>query len=260
MARKPKSLENHGEIDRFEGDFSFLIEGLPPNYQANLRKSVKRRRWLQQFGIASLTLVLLGTGILAMLDRAWQRLKIFAISQLPESIIEEVMNQPVVDEAAPSEDTTYQVQRAKLANEDEYRDFIASLGLRHITPEAVIRPHRNQRKGVANEIPPQKYWEKIRPTLEAAEAIQDELGVPLRLINSAYRSPEYNAACAGSASNSYHTKNMALDLVFACSPREAAQAAKKLRSQGCFKGGIGVYASFIHIDTRGKNVDWGISV
>jgi len=258
MTLHPKSTNR--KIDRFEGDFSFLSNGLPQDNKANRPKSVKRRNWILQFFLSSLTLLLIGSGIWTLLDRGWQRFKSFVISHLPEPILEDVIHKEVVEEVAPAEDPTYEVQHAKLENEDEYREFLASIALQHISPEDVIRPHRNQRGGVANELPPKKYWERMRATLLVADTLQDELGVPLRMINSAYRSPAYNSACPGSASNSYHTKNMALDLVFACSPREAARAAKKLRDKGCFKGGIGVYASFIHIDTRGKNVDWGISV
>ena len=144
--------------------------------------------------------------------------------------------------------------------EDEYPEVLAGLELKHIRPEEVIRPHRNIRSGVQNELPPEKYWKRIKPTLELADALIAELGVPLKMINSAYRSPKYNAACPGAASKSYHTRNMALDLMFECCPKDAAKAAKKLRSRGEFKGGIGVYSSFIHIDTRGKNADWGMPV
>ncbi len=152
------------------------------------------------------------------------------------------------------------VQKGKLENEDEYRAFIASLGLKYISATEVIRPHRNIRNGIPNELPPQRTWKRLSEALLAADAIREELGVPLRMINSAYRSRHYNAECSGAVSNSYHTKNMALDLVYACSPKEAAKAAQKLREEGVFTGGIGVYSSFIHIDTRGRKADWGMSV
>ncbi len=60
----------------------------------------------------------------------------------------------------------------------------------------------------------------------------------------------------GSASRSYHTKNCALDLVYDCPPEEALAEAKKMRSEGRFKGGLGLYSNFIHLDTRGSNAVW----
>jgi len=51
-------------------------------------------------------------------------------------------------------------------------------------------------------------------------------------------------------------ENRALDLVFAGGPAEAAETAKELREEGFFRGGIGTYTSFVHIDTRGRNATW----
>lgn len=245
--------------NEFEGDSSFLA--IDP---ANLRKTNryrpgKRRRWFLQFMMSSVVFVALASTILGLIEKGWSQVRALAYRILPEPIIEEVTRKPVT-ETPPTEDPTYKVQRSKLANEDEYLAYLATIGLENIKPEDVIRPHRNVRNGVANELPPEKYWKKIKATLVVADKLAGELGVPLKAINSAYRSPKYNSACPGAASNSYHTKNMALDLMFACSPKEAALAAKKLRSKGVFKGGIGVYSTFIHIDTRGRNANWGIPV
>lgn len=138
-----------------------------------------------------------------------------------------------------------------------YQSYLYSLNLRHIQPIELLRPHFKCIGKIHNHLPPRELWKNIGHTLKIADALRETLGVPLISINSAFRSPAYNAACVGAAPNSYHTRNMALDLVYACSPEESAKAAQTLRSQGKFKGGIGRYSSFIHIDTRGKNADWG---
>ena len=143
-----------------------------------------------------------------------------------------------------------------LVNEKAYGEFLESIELKFISPNELIRPHRNIRGGVANTLPPKSLWKNIRKPLLVADAIRKELGVPLTLINSAYRSPAYNAKCSGSAKRSYHLQNMALDLTFACSSGEAAAVARSLRVSGLFRGGIGVYSSFIHIDARGYNASW----
>jgi len=96
----------------------------------------------------------------------------------------------------------------------------------------------------------------MAPTLHIADELRHRLGVKMRYITSAYRSPAYNAACSGSATRSQHIQNRALDLVYDCSPHSAMTEALKMRDEGLFKGGIGLYSSFIHIDTRGRNATW----
>lgn len=143
-----------------------------------------------------------------------------------------------------------------LEAEAEYSAFLAEIPLRYIVPEEVIRPHRNVRSGVPNELPPREYWPRIEAVLKVADEIRHRLGKPLHCINSAYRSPAYNAACSGTATFSQHLENRALDLMFVGGSGAAAEVARKLREEKLFRGGIGVYDDFIHIDTRGRNADW----
>ncbi|TLD70864.1 hypothetical protein FEM03_11195 [Phragmitibacter flavus] len=138
-----------------------------------------------------------------------------------------------------------------------YQSFLYSLNLCHIKPIELLRPHFKTLGNVNNHLPPRELWKNIAPTLRVADALREKLNAPLISINSAFRSTAYNSACPGAAPQSYHTRNMALDLVYACSPEKVFAAAQALRSQGLFKGGIGVYSSFTHIDTRGRNAEWG---
>lgn len=138
-----------------------------------------------------------------------------------------------------------------------YQSYLLSLNLRYIKPIELLRPHFKCIGHIHNHLPPRELWQNIAPTLKIADALREMLGVPLVSINSAFRSPAYNSACVGAATNSCHTRNLALDLVYACPPGEVVKAAQALRSQGKFKGGIGRYRSFTHIDTRGINADWG---
>ena len=143
-----------------------------------------------------------------------------------------------------------------LENEDLYADFLASLDLRHLSPREIIDPHRGTTNGVENSLPPEAKWEKLIPTLRAADEIRERLGVPLCRITSGYRCPRYNAAIPGAVRGSYHTKNQALDLVYFCSPHEAYRTAVQLRNEGYFRGGVGLYSTFIHLDTRGYAATW----
>lgn len=138
----------------------------------------------------------------------------------------------------------------------DYVAYLQRLRLKRITIQQIIEAHRKQRGKVKNAIPPKQLWKNIRPTLLAADRLCDKLGEPVRNIVSAYRSPQYNARCPGARSNSFHVRNMALDLQFRSSSRQVALAARELREKGVFSGGVGRYSSFTHIDTRGKKADW----
>ena len=67
----------------------------------------------------------------------------------------------------------------------------------------------------------------MAPTLRVDDKIRTRLGSQLNYINSAYRSPAYNAKCPGAASRSYHMQNCALDLMFDCGSETAFAMAKR---------------------------------
>lgn len=142
-----------------------------------------------------------------------------------------------------------------IPNESEYREFLSTLNLRYFSEEEIIRPHRNYRNGVRNNIPPKSLWNEIIPTLRLADRLRADLGVRVTIL-SVYRSPDYNTAIGG-ASRSQHMRNIAIDLKFACDSDLAFEAARKLREDGEFSGGVGWYPSFIHVDTRGYDATWG---
>ena len=140
---------------------------------------------------------------------------------------------------------------------DKYYKFLKGLRLRHFTPGEIIAQSERIRGGVTNSLPPEKLWPNIVPTLWVADQLRRHLGYPL-IITSAYRSEEYNKKCGG-AVRSQHKNNTALDLIPRVTPREAFNALKKLRDAGAFQGGLGLYTSFVHIDTRGRNATWEAS-
>jgi uncharacterized protein YcbK (DUF882 family) len=99
-------------------------------------------------------------------------------------------------------------------------------------------------------------WSNLVGPLRVADAICERLQEEVLLIASAYRTAAYNALCPGSAKNSQHLQNGALDLIFRTDPAEVAHVARDLRGQGLYHGGVGQYQNFTHVDTRGENVDW----
>ena len=141
-------------------------------------------------------------------------------------------------------------------NVHQYGNYILDLNLKNITPRMVIAPHFKNRGKIRNSIPPKKLWKQIGPTLKVVDKLCDEIGLPIKELLSVYRSPEYNKAVRGNK-GSYHMSNQALDVTFCkTSPYRVAHAARRLRADKVFKGGIGRYYGFVHIDTRGKNADW----
>ena len=146
----------------------------------------------------------------------------------------------------------------RLKGKDVYRyaNFVKGLGLRNITPRMVLAPHFKTRGWTTNDLPPRSLWKKMKPTLKVIDKMAGEMGVPVKAIISAYRSPRYNRAVRGK-SKSLHMQNQAVDVMFqGVSPYHVARVARHLRDKRKFKGGVGRYSSFVHVDTRGYNADW----
>jgi hypothetical protein len=141
-------------------------------------------------------------------------------------------------------------------NLKDYNAFLTSLRLQRLTPKQVIEAHAKKHGAIWNTLPPRTMWRQMAPTLRVIDRVAMELGQPVGEIVSAYRSPSYNATCPGAKSGSYHQVNVAIDVKFGSSPSTVAQTARSLRSRNLFRGGVGRYSGFTHIDTRGQNVDW----
>lgn len=141
-------------------------------------------------------------------------------------------------------------------NLNDYAAYLGSIRLQRLTVRQVIEAHAKQRGSVWNSLPPRTLWRQMVPTLRVIDRICLELEQPVKEIVSAYRCPAYNARCAGARSGSWHQANVAVDVKFPVHASTVAQTARTLRSRGLFKGGVGRYSAFTHVDTRGQNVDW----
>ena len=88
--------------------------------------------------------------------------------------------------------------------------------------------------------------------VELLERIRAHFGGPVT-VNSGYRTEAYNRKVGGAA-RSQHVQGTAADIVVkGASPLEVAQYAEYLQPSA---GGIGVYPSFTHVDTRGNRSRW----
>lgn len=137
-----------------------------------------------------------------------------------------------------------------------YQRFISALGLKRIDPKQVIESHAKARSGVWNSIPPESMWRRMGYMLKVVERIAQEMNVSEVEIISAYRNPSYNARCRGAKSGSWHQENVAVDVRFPVRPSKVTAMARELRDLGLFRGGVGGYWNFTHIDCRGVNVNW----
>jgi hypothetical protein len=146
--------------------------------------------------------------------------------------------------------------RAQGARLPEYTRYLWSLKLKTITPKQVISAHAKCKGSTWNQLPPKPWWTRMGYTLRVADRIAMEMNVDEVEIISAYRSPAYNARCAGAKTGSWHQANVALDVKFPMRASRVAATARSLRDRGLFKGGVGGYWNFTHIDTRGENINW----
>jgi len=137
-----------------------------------------------------------------------------------------------------------------------YAYYLHRLKLKKVEVRQIIAPHTKTRGRIKNTLPPKSLWKNIRNTLYVVDGLSRRLGMPPRDLVSIYRSPAYNARCAGARRGSYHLRNNAIDMKFPCSSGKVAAMLREMRSVGLFRGGIGRYSTFTHVDTRGRNATW----
>jgi uncharacterized protein YcbK (DUF882 family) len=141
---------------------------------------------------------------------------------------------------------------------ETFEDWFARQNIRHFEADEFTSYFNEVRRGVKNSPPPREMWKLILPTLRIVDELRAVYGRPVVIVSS-YRSPAYNAPINGSAKKSYHMRFQALDITVAGkTPGEVFAQLKQWRDQGMFKGGLGRYRTFVHIDTRGSNATWGL--
>jgi len=149
--------------------------------------------------------------------------------------------------------------------DSEFEAFIESLGLRFFKPYEFLvmgAAHSNPQSTARglNKNPPRDLWRNIAHTAQVLDRLRGLMGAPIQT-TSVYRSPAYNKKVGG-AKHSQHLKFCAVDFIVKSQsgPAQWASVLRQLRSDGSrekmFKGGVGVYPSFVHVDTRGRNADW----
>lgn len=136
-----------------------------------------------------------------------------------------------------------------------FSTLVQSWGLRHFEPSEFLARVGSRRGRATNQPPPEHLWRNMQATAIVVDELRERLGVPI-VITSAYRSPAYNRAVGG-ATFSQHKKFKALDIqARGVSPEKVYRTLLHMRDIGLFRGGVGVYNTFVHVDTRGSNATW----
>jgi hypothetical protein len=167
----------------------------------------------------------------------------------------ESCHSPILPKSSPppTPESTAKPKSAKPRTaKEEFQKLLDDAGIRYFTADEVFFRGARDAKLQLNSDPPRSLWPSLLAVTKVADEARHRLGRPLR-ISSAYRSPAYNKAIGG-ASASIHMKGGALDL--SGSPATLHRILTEMRSEGLFRGGIGKYRTFVHVDVRGKNADW----
>ena len=96
----------------------------------------------------------------------------------------------------------------------------------------------------------------IQELAKNLQVLRDEVKKPIK-ITSGYRDPSYNKKIGG-ATQSRHLTGQAADLkIVGYTPKQVAAIVEKLIVDGKMKqGGLGIYRTWIHYDTRGTAARW----
>jgi len=212
----------------------------------------RRRGVLGTLGLAGLG-VIAGSGSAGAFTPVKKGNSMPKVSVPTSNAAQSVPNRVIPYVAAPDLPEEWLAAHGRSAN--EYFRYLNSLGLRRISPSEVVASHAKSRGSVWNTLPPKTWWRRMGYTLRVVERIALEMNVSRVEVISAYRAPAYNSRCGG-RSGSWHQANVALDVRFPVRASKVTATARELRDLGLFKGGVGGYWNFTHIDCRGQNINW----
>lgn len=106
-------------------------------------------------------------------------------------------------------------------------------------------------------IVPDKYMDNCQEVANNLQVLRDELGVPVEITGSGYRTPAHNKKVKG-AKNSQHLTCKGADInADGYTPKQlAAEIEKLIKAKKMKQGGIGIYPGFVHYDIRGTKARW----
>jgi len=103
---------------------------------------------------------------------------------------------------------------------------------------------------------PEELMDNVKKLAKNLQVIRDHIGKPVRVI-SGYRSPSYNRRIGGARRSQHMLATAAAIKVTAMDPSAVKQVIVELIHAGKIdSGGVGLYTTFTHYDTRGRNARW----
>jgi uncharacterized protein YcbK (DUF882 family) len=138
---------------------------------------------------------------------------------------------------------------------ETFEQYFNRQGFSYFTGEELAKYFHRWRGDVKNAYPPKAMWPNFLPTLRIVDDLRRITGKPVR-ITSSYRSPDYNRAVGGAPLSQHKRFNAADIQCDGVTPHEVFKVLEAWRVLGKFKGGLGQYSTFVHIDTRGNNATW----
>ncbi|WP_155905101.1 patatin-like phospholipase family protein [Methylopila sp. M107] len=147
---------------------------------------------------------------------------------------------------------------------EAFRASLADLNLKHLSSAELLFLGKANSDATStgfqlNSLPPRELWPNIKQTALVLDQFMDIYDINEIEIISAFRSSAYNKAL-GSSPDSAHMLFYAVDFKVKNkgTPAQWGNILRSIRSEGRFKGGIGISSVFVHLDTRGPlNRDWG---
>jgi uncharacterized protein YcbK (DUF882 family) len=140
-----------------------------------------------------------------------------------------------------------------MTNQQQFQKLLTTWGVTNFTAAEFFYRGASDTKLQLNTDPPAALWPNMETTAKVLQEARKRYGKPIR-ITSAYRDAAYNRKIGG-VPNSTHVQFNALDLV-TDKPAALYLILLDLRREGAFKGGLGLYRSFVHLDSRGHNATW----
>ncbi len=159
-------------------------------------------------------------------------------------------------ESPASEDVKNALGIEGTSNVDIYEKWLTSQGVRPSFSKEIANAGGTTTIPPLFEADPTHCWRKIIPTAQVVQELAINQNGWSIGVNSGYRDYPYNSKIDGSTT-SYHMRNMALDItVNGTSLSNLHSTLNNARKNGSWTGGLALYNSFIHIDTRDYNTQW----
>lgn len=105
---------------------------------------------------------------------------------------------------------------------------------------------------------PQKYIANVTKLAKNLQVLRDHVKKPI-VLNSAYRTPNYNRSIGGAVQSQHLTASAADIRIAGMTSKEVHATILKLIAEGkMHNGGVGLYNTFVHYDVRCLPARWDL--